>query len=1147
VNDLHAAALAGTFHDAGPAGDYGSAAVNAYKQTPGYKQAVISTYLHQSSYQRQAIVSGALHNTASPEGKMILDYVKSQSGAPSWATAAIHSPGSAAIAAIKAASGPIDTILSNAAMDAANLPAEALSTIAANAKGLQDVLTPGRTGKGLSEEWNITGKPYVQLAEHPKMALQHPLDTYLMLAGPVHGAARLAAAPIRALAPESALGKVVSTERPGVTLSGNLTHERPPYSPSPTVKGLQVLGEKLNYTRNAAGEIVPRSQHLRDHQTNLGVSELVGVQERIRRVNRAHAEQARSAAITPGVATRVAGATKSALKYNPDRPLIPGAEVLTRVADGTIRRPDTYTADLVKHAQQVAANRPHLARMTNGVPNDPLGLAWHDNYVNTLTDEAARNRTPKQLNAIFEAAKQYGKDYRPVQAQAHALGHYGDMTAEQLQRRELAHYAITHMPGVRYNDVLGMVRDATKDEVRAYRDPLIQAANKLESKGATQKAAGLRAQSKEAWNEQAVPISNHEIINHLNGPEGTGGRMPVFTSDRVRFDREAKARSARYVGERVPLPNVKKNRMYAFTHGLTDPGHTGVAEQHVMMQGVVDALHAERNRLDTLKITKPDGSLWDSYEAAKRDGEPHGWVPIDIAQMFHPQGSLDKLTEEASPATVETEAMRRGLDLHGRMQPHTGGRWALIDPQAARALRQFTNQISPSPFLRTIRGLNNQFRTVALSTSARHVPGVAQENLIRQIANGIGFRSWLTGRRILARGPEDARTALTGGQAAGMTEAGKTYMVSDHWRGTSMGPALKAMEAVFKAPGARQMRTAWKAYTHFTLGTTKHLLEQQMQIASLGKAALREHGYADAARADGFMGLAKRAMGLHGQLLDDAARGLHDPAKLRQLRSQINRMAGKWTDLSPSAQHALMFSPFGLWWINSARFILRMPVDQPVATGLLAAQTVGTEKERQKEGLDLFSKGHLPLFMQGGIPAGGKILGQNYYSPFGIANDPLATAQSLFQPWATPLVTGSLSSGVNWLGKPLSAPGLTKTQSPSLTQKGQYILDSALSSFMPFYLKAKQVAEGGASPYDVSPGGLIPPLLRGQAPATKSPGQGPLAGLKKSALPFRAFTRSVGGSSGARGASPSGLTKFGAGGGGGGGGVSPSGLTRFGG
>jgi hypothetical protein len=1109
----HAQALASQFRDAGPAGDYGIAAANAFKQTPAYKQTVLNVFQHQNASQRQAIVKGALTNTASPEAKMIRDYVSQTGGSGSdWTTAAIH--GATVRAALPALSG-FEKVLSNAAMDAANLPAETLSSIAANAGALKDVLTPGKTGKGLGELGNIYVKPYVQTVEHPKMLLQHPLNEYLMWAGPLHGLTRLAAAPVRALAPESAAGGALSLERPGVAVTGRLTAERPQYSPYPLIKAGQVALEKAAYRRNETGELVPRGAQRLARQVNQGVGEMVGVQERIRRANRGAVLDARESAIRPSRAVRAAKAVAQSWRYGPEAPTIPGANVLTRIADATIRRPDTVEHDLQLHREQVAANRPNLVLR-------PRDLAAHDAYVAEL--DAALNNKAFLRNPVpaFKAAAAYHRDYVPVQNKAQALGHYGDMTREALDRRALYHYASTHMGARVEVDPAKWAAYERALEALPKQHPdwsfgQLQAALRRvrpEPQLLVDKAAAAGRDN----GVRAAPLGLQEILDHLNGPNGTGGRMPTYTPDYASLEPELTARRARYVPQvERPMPARGKNMLYNYTHGLTDPTHASLTDQHVLLQGIVDAHHAQNQYAETLALSKEDGSWWNSYHAAASDA-PRGYRPIRLSGPFHPQTSLDMAMDDVHPADIEEEAVRHSLDLNARLQPGGAGRYGIISDQALRALRQHQNQISPGAFWRSVRGLNTQFRTVALATSFRHVPGVLQENLIRDIANGVGVRSWVTGRRILSRAEQldaergaESRTALTGGQAAGMTEAGKTYAVSDHWQGTNTYPFLKAMETAFKAPGPRQLRTVWRTWTKFALGTTKHLLEQQHQIAGLGKAALREHGYAEAARANGFMGLVKRAFGLHGQMLDDAARGLFDPAKLRQMRATINRIYGKWTDLTPSAQSVLMFSPFGLWWANSAKFLARMPVDQPLLTSALAAGHMGTAKQRQQEGLDLFAPGHLPLYMQGGIPAGGDIIGQNYYSPFGIANDPLATGQSLLQPWLTPLVLGSL--GLNWLGRPLKvAPGAQQT--PELTRRLQYMLNSGLSSFLPFYTKLSQLVEGGGSPYDVSPGGIVPPLARGQAPAMRIPGKGPLVGLEKAARPWRAFRRTVPGSGG---------------------------------
>jgi hypothetical protein len=70
INDVRAASLAASYargDSPGPQGNYGQAAVDAFKQTPAYKAAIIDVFNHQSPNQQQAIVQGTRTNPASPE------------------------------------------------------------------------------------------------------------------------------------------------------------------------------------------------------------------------------------------------------------------------------------------------------------------------------------------------------------------------------------------------------------------------------------------------------------------------------------------------------------------------------------------------------------------------------------------------------------------------------------------------------------------------------------------------------------------------------------------------------------------------------------------------------------------------------------------------------------------------------------------------------------------------------------------------------------------------------------------------------------------------------------------------------------------------------------------------------------------------
>lgn len=970
-------------------------------------------------------------------------------------------------------------VLKNAGKDAIDLPAQTFSTIGTIGS---DVLH-ARAGKAASDVFG----PFVDLAKNPAGSLlQHPLDTYLMASGALHGATRLGAGAVRTLAPDSATAKALSTEREGVQLGGNLTHERPRSSPYPLIKAGQKAIDRVRYERGPTGELLPKSRNLKAKLTGLETSRIVGVSERLRQANRDSVVRQRVEAVAPSAAARVAHGAKTALRYDPKAAAIPGAEVLARVADATVRRPDTFREDLLKHIGQVSANRVNLIDM-------PKLLREHDAYVKALSDAAKRDHTPAEIARLFKAAEAYSEDYQAAQDEAHKLGQFGDRNQAALLKRQLQHYAVTHMNGS-FDPEFGLMRPGTKTEVRAFVSKARQDARNLEARaekgaGGAAKATEIREAISRAWDEQKVPVTNDEILAHLNGKNGTGGRTPAFTSDRARQG------SAFYVSsERRPLPQNAQNTLFAYTHGLTDPTHEALLNQHVRMQGIVDAHKAQNRLISSVAVMKPDGTAWPSYQAALKDA-PEGYVPIALSQPFHALDSLDKALEGTNPNDIEREAVTHSLDLNARLNDTGQGRWGLVDENVLKRINEHVSQISSNPAMRAFKMTNNQFRQVALGTSAKHVPGVISEGVIRDIASGVGLSSWITGRRLIGRAEElnpelgrQAHIQLTGGTVAGMTKAMMTRQVSDHFAGTNLYAPLRAFEKLMKTPGPRQVRAAWKAWLRVAINGTKKYIEEQNQTAGVGKAALREFGSEH--------GPFFKALRLQGQMLDDAAKGLFDPKKLRKFRAEVENIYGRWTDLTPTGQNALMFSPFGLWWFNSVKWLARGPIDRPVQTGAIAGATIGTQQERMQQGLDLFAPNAVPSYMQGGIGLGGnKILAQNYYSPFGVANDALQTGGSLIEPALLPIAFGSY--GLDYLGRPLNSPGNPHGDKQSNTgQKLAYISNSLLGLFIPLYSKAEQISEGGASAYDSST-----PFN----PQTKTPGRGVVAGAEKAFRPFRLY------------------------------------------
>ncbi len=899
-------------------------------------------------------------------------------------------------------------------------------------------------------------QPYAQMFGHGTKGLEKfvaadPLNAYLMTGGILHPTLRGAESVGRAAAGKGP----VDLNAPSVALTGNLTHERPDFSAYPAIRhGQKVVAQTLYERDPASGLLIPKDAAIRNRLIKLETSRLVGQAERIRRPAHEAQLQAHAESVLKPRGERVAHAVKTAATHNPEPALVPGADVLSLIEQGVLRRPETAAADLAKHIGQVSATRPDLLGF-------PERLAQHDEYVKGLTDTLAKLPSAEKLAPAFKAAATYAKDYAGkggLEKRALDLGHYRDMTPEALQRRTLFAAVKTHMPGARMDPELGMVQDV---------------------KGVPR------------------PLSTAEMAKFVKGQTG---RDVAFVSHKG-----PKGDSAHYVRQEIrPRVAAMNDTLYNFEHGLTDPSHNALLEARAHTQGIINAHHAV-NRLDQQLVMAPgeSGRLenagpntkgWNTYFEAQRDA-PKGYVPIQLAQQFHPGASLARslASDNVDMTPLQEEAALHGLDINARLTPsETQGRYGIIHQAAADQLRAHEALISPNSFFRTMRGLTGQFRRVALGTSFRHLPGIAQELAIRSAASGIGPISLLAGSAILKGAKEldprigaERQIQLTGGGQIGQALDLRTREVPAHFRGTLVEPVLRGWQNALRAPVLRQMSTLWRTWLKFTLNGTKHILADKTYTAAVGKQAINDFG--------GRHGVLAAAMGSWGKMIDQAARGVLDENTARRTGAWIGRVYGRWNDLTPTEQQILMFSPFGMWWTNSVAWLARFPIDHPVGAALQAALNQGTQQQREKLGLDMFSPNHLPLYKQGGIPIGGQLWGANYYSPAGVMGDPGETATSLILPWETELAAAL--GGRDWKGTPITSPtNPTGRNQPPFRDIATVLVNSLASNFIPLYQKAQTIMQGGASTYDTST------FLH---PQTKGPNPGPLQGLKKAVMPIR--------------------------------------------
>ena len=449
VNDLHAQAVASTFHDAGPTGNYGTAAANAFKKTDAYKQSVLETFLHQNAYQRQAIVSGALHNTASPEAKMILDYVKRTGGGATGGSNLV--PAAVYGSVLRSGIGPMSgfaKVVQNAARDIVTMPSGTLQGLWSlgkqGAQGIGD-LASGNVSGALSH-YETAGKqiadPFVQLAEHPIRTFeQHPVNTLLMASGLKSLIGRSVGAAGRAAGADWA-----STQRAPLSL-GTVSGE-PATAPG--------LVEARSYSNDAINQAVQRAREktlaARGQNPNIArpVPRIPFTQTPVLPAALRQAFNVGPEAKLLRKADEMAAVRQTLGRVERGRALkevhdaAPKAKeahnVVTHILQGVIRNPDTAIADIAAEIKRLRAVRTHTRSQ---------GGKWNRLQVKDLETAA---KTPGALEQAFATAERL----RPtMHGQDNVLAAKRILTPDQLEAKYFP-YAQAHM-GALYDHETGQL------------------------------------------------------------------------------------------------------------------------------------------------------------------------------------------------------------------------------------------------------------------------------------------------------------------------------------------------------------------------------------------------------------------------------------------------------------------------------------------------------------------------------------------------------------------------------------------------------------------------------------------------------------------------------------------------------------------
>jgi hypothetical protein len=625
-------------------------------------------------------------------------------------------------------------------------------------------------------------------------------------------------------------------------------------------------------------------------------------------------------------------------------------------------------------------------------------------------------------------------------------------------------------PGTKSSLKVGRHWVDSADHAKALYDMTLERTRDLENKLAVAKHAG------------AIKPNGHLFPGVY---DSTGARVTPAESEafiKEHFGREmgfltqkqdlARARSQNSYGPRTVYPMRTGGNFMA---GAYDNSPAALRNHFDRTAHNLATMRGRRSVAENLVRIKEDGTPFTENQAKAAadnmnrtpDGQatkPHlgDWVPYNLG--------AEKTTQliEGHPYTKALE--QQGLVEHKAILEEAKGAatWGILPKQVADRLNKW-DQVESHVQGSMLRQLTTPWRQTNLYTSVRWPFGTTQENAIRLAFHQVSplvvlpygkytSLSFGTGSdivRMLDEKINDPSVSHAQKQAA-------IWHRSQYGQGSFAGAQIHeldpALHDLSKDPFWSRMSEnpintkGWRPYRR-VIGGILNNMETNAKIAAGGKLARQDQPF-----------FAKFHKTFSEQAAKDYVEKITtDPAQSIKAAQNLMDVMGNWNHLTPYTRQAQAdLAPFALWWLNSAKFIFKtLPKDHPYATGLLAAMVTATGVENRN--LKPYLEGTVPLK----LPLLGEInLNPVHYSPFDIANEPLAKAAGMVVPQITE--PAETAKGTDPLTGEKFTEGPPGTESGNEATAGGRVALSTLESYVPGIRMASQLLKEGGIPTKTS-------------------------------------------------------------------------------
>lgn len=446
-----------------------------------------------------------------------------------------------------------------------------------------------------------------------------------------------------------------------------------------------------------------------------------------------------------------------------------------------------------------------------------------------------------------------------------------------------------------------------------------------------------------------------------------------------------------------------------FRKGAADHSFEGLAG-HLAGEATKVAQHEGMRSLLNKYTIGRFGDIKEAEKAAEDFNEPDSDVRPELGGMrVLSRGSNQILDAERArgldetPRDIKAELERQGLEGHVTpAQIEEAGKYGVIPHDVHARFDAHENSVSArSDWKRFFQAYTQGFRHVKFATSPHHALGILEENVIRPATAGAGYRSarlaikFNRALRDLAEtdkhgvindefGSEGAKAREQQGVLAGRGAQVKAYKDQNIVRKGDAWATSSPIPAAAERAGRSVPMKVWIGYRDGVEGVLA-AAEHASSASLLGQALIKT----------GFLDDFRQSLHITDEGMRDLVNRKLTPNKVDMIARQLDRTRGNWSHLTPSLKTAVsVITPFGLWALNSAKWLATLPVTQPIKAGILGGVYQATRGQRNAEGQGYDAPGAAtkehPNYEQGDIPVtlpalGKRLLDLGHYSPLGVA------------------------------------------------------------------------------------------------------------------------------------------------------------------